>query len=294
MIDEIRFIVARLRPVLAQTLSDSMIAAWISGGESALNKLAPVLPPPMQPPSGGPPPADTLELPDEPDPIVRFPGIEEAADRILNSQTVSKLDYYAMRQQTRQAAFTISGDLEDRTIEKVRVLLAENLREGPSLRKFEQAVAETLDTLPITEAHLENVFRTNTLQAFSAANDATFRSAIVADAFPYRAYYATQDGRTRSSHEHLETAGIDDTNVYLADDPTWNTIRPPNDFNCRCRWVPQTIRQAARKGVTHAQQWLANIQQAKENGVYSGDDGDYRPNGGYVSTDFHPSPSFQR
>lgn len=290
---EVRAIVARMRPVLAQSLGDSIIAAWISGGASAIDKLALVLPPPAQPPSGGPPPADTMQFPGEPDPVVTFPGLEDAANRLLDSRTVSPAEYYAMRQKSRQEAFTISGDLEDATIDKVRVLLADNLREGPSLRDFRKAVDEAVVKLPITEAHLENVFRTNTLQAFSNANDATFQSPIVADAFPFRAYFSTHDDRTRHEHEQLEQLGIEGTNVYLADDPTWNKFRPPWDYQCRCRWIPYTIRQAARKGVTMAIQWLENIKQAKIAGTYTGDDGDYRPNAVYVTPPpFEPPMQF--
>ncbi|MGC4002894.1 MAG: phage minor head protein [Pirellulales bacterium] len=250
----------------------------------------------MLPPSGGPPPTDTFapQPPDEPDPIVTFPGLEDAAKRLIDSQVVSPTEYYGMRQWARQSAFTISGRLETRTIERVHGILAENVKEGGDLKAFMRTVEAEIPALPISDAHLENVFRTNTLQAYSAAQDATLQTPIVADAFPYRAYYATADGRTRSSHEHLETSGIGGTNIYLADDPEWDRIRPPNDFNCRCRWIPMTIRQAARKGVPHAQEWLANIETAKQQGFYSGDDGDYRPAGGLVTTKFHASSGFVR
>jgi hypothetical protein len=292
---EVRAIVARIRPVLAQSLSDSIIGAWISGGDSALTKLGSVLPPPAQPPSGGPPPADTMPPPEEPDPMVRFPGIDNAANRILESRTIRSVDYYGMRQRARQEAFTISGNLENAAIDKIRVLLGENIRDGANRKTFEAAVAEALPKLAISEAHLENVFRTNTLTAFSDGHEATFTSPIVADAFPFRAYFSTHDDRTRHEHEQLEAMGMDGTNVYLADDPTWLKFRPPWDWQCRCRWIPYTIRQAARKGVTMAIQWLENIKKAKIAGVYSGDDGDYRPNAIYVTPPpFNPPLEFQR
>jgi F like protein len=292
---EVRGIIASVRPVLAQSLSDSIIGAWISGGESALNKLGSVLPPPAQPPSGGPPTADIMPPPDEPDPVVRFPGIDNAANRILESRTISPANYYGMRQRARQEAFTISGNLEDAAVDKIRVLLGENVRDGANLKAFESAVAEALPKLAISEAHLENVFRTNTLTAFSDGHEATFQAPIVADAFPFRAYFSTHDDRTRIEHEQLEELGMDGTNVYLADDPTWLKFRPPWDWQCRCRWIPYTIRQAARKGVTMAVQWLDNIKQAKIAGVYSGDDSDYRPNAIYVAPPpFNPPVEFQR
>jgi hypothetical protein len=284
LILEVRAIVARMRPVLAQSLSDSIIAGWISGGASAIEKLGAVLPPPAQPPSGGPPPADFFPAPEEPDPVVRFPGIEDAAKRILDSRTVRPVDYYGMKEAARQEAFTISGNLEESTIDKVRKLLSENIREGADRKKFEADVAEAIETLPISEAHLENVFRTNVLSAYSEANDKTFKSPIVADAFPFRAFFSTHDDRTRADHELLETSGIEGTNIYLADDPAWEIIRAPVYFQCRCRWLPYTIRQAARKGVGMAKQWLANIQAAKDADVYSGDDGEYRPNAVFVPT----------
>jgi uncharacterized protein with gpF-like domain len=71
------------------------------------------------------------------------------------------------------------------------------------------------------------------------------------------AYYATTDSRVRKNHLALEKLGLDGTNIYRADDPTWQRFRPPWDFQCRCSWVPITVEQAARRGVTEAKEWLA-------------------------------------
>lgn len=278
---------------MANSLADSIIASWSSGATNALTALAPVLPvPPIKPP--GLPPITGSEF-SEPEPVIKFPGLDAMKERILNSEVISPARYYGMNQQARQSAFTISGELETKTINRVRDLLYNNVQEGPSLKKFTDLIEKELPNLPLSEARLENVFRTNVLSAYSDANDATLQSPIVADAFPYRAYFATQDGRVRSSHEILESSGLDGTNIYLADDPAWSAIRPPNDFNCRCRWIPQTIRQAARKGVKHAQEWLAAINYAKEQETYTGDDSNYRPPMQFVRLpeSFKPSPKFR-
>ncbi|PID62009.1 MAG: hypothetical protein CR974_03835 [Gammaproteobacteria bacterium] len=66
---------------------------------------------------------------------------------------------------------------------------------------------------------------------------------------PYWQYLAVIDPSTRDSHRALHGK------VYRADDPIWDTVYPPNGFNCRCRVSALSERDMKRLGleVTHAE-----------------------------------------
>jgi SPP1 gp7 family putative phage head morphogenesis protein len=170
-------------------------------------------------------------------------------------------DFRATAAAVKQGAFAITGDLTDAAVADVRDLLTENLAKGPDREAFIDAVINRLgEGGPLSEAHVETIFRTNVASAISDGTNKALQAPMVVDAFPYRAYYATTDTRVRKEHLQLERLGLDGTNIYRADDPTWQKFRPPWDWGCRCSWVPLTVEQAARRGVTEAKEWLARAQ----------------------------------
>lgn len=59
---------------------------------------------------------------------------------------------------------------------------------------------------------------------------------------PYLQYIAVMDAATRHSHAELHGK------IFHIDDPIWNTIYPPNGFNCRCRVRALTAAQAKQRG----------------------------------------------
>ncbi|MGK0740138.1 phage head morphogenesis protein [Yokenella regensburgei] len=75
---------------------------------------------------------------------------------------------------------------------------------------------------------LETIFRTN-IQSSYAAGRWQQQMRNVADR-PYWEYNAVMDNRTRPTHAALNGR------VFRWDDPIWQTIYPPNGYNCRC-WV---------------------------------------------------------
>jgi len=55
-----------------------------------------------------------------------------------------------------------------------------------------------------------------------------------ADAFPYRQYLSSEDGRVRPTHEALNRK------ILPANHPFWENHTPPWEFGCRCDCVPLT------------------------------------------------------
>lgn len=264
-------IVAELRqmlPLLGADLSAAMYGAHLGGyagviGEaSALSGVAPPITPP--------PPADLVGLlfPEGPPPGVRLPALADAIDTIRKSPLAAGADFRQTAELVRQGAFAVTGDLTEQAVDDLRQTLARTLERGGTVDDFTAEVRSRFeDGGPLSKNHLETVFRTQTAAAQSNGQDAAIKQPMVADAFPYRAYYATTDRRVREQHIAMEKGGLNGTNIYRADDPTWNKFRPPWDFNCRCAWSPVSVEQAARRGVTEARDWWQRAQaMAKELG----------------------------
>lgn len=213
-----------------------------------------------------------------------FPGIVRAAEKLIDANVMTPDDYYALNAEAKRQAFTISGEITQASVEKVREILADQMaKTGVSLDAFEQAVEERIGELPINAAHLEQVYRNAVNSAYSEGQEHVLSGGIVSDEFPYRAYYAIHDARARHDHLALETFGLNGTNVYLATDPFWSKYRPPFYYSCRCAWVALSVEQAAAEGVKHAKEWLANIDAAKENGTFDGWNEHYLPPVEYVN-----------
>lgn len=262
LLQEIEDLLRGSQPLYEQALRDAVLAAWI-GGASDVLVTAPVLPappvvpipflPPPRPPK--PPSVTTLLYPDEP-PLVKLEGIDNAVESLLERQVMDADDFYRLTGAAKQQAFTITADLTTESLEKIRGALAEVVREGPSLRAFTDRVLEEFEALPIGPARLEQVYRNAINEAYSQGAETILAHPMVEDGFPFRSFEAIHDARARHDHLAMEHLGLDGTNVYHKDDPTWAKFRPPFAWNCRCGWNHLTVEQAARKGVREAQEWL--------------------------------------
>jgi SPP1 gp7 family putative phage head morphogenesis protein len=219
--------------------------------------LPPVARPPKTPPPPRPPSGSFLYPEPDDEPLVRLPAIDRAVWQLIARQVLTPEEFYELSASAKQQAFTISGDLTRDSIERVRELLAEDLRKGTSREQFAKAVRAELPGLPISPMHLEMVYRNNVNEAFAQGAEATLEHPMVADFLPYRAYFPVRDTRAREEHRALEFLGLNGTNVYHKNDPTWRRFRPPWDWGCRCAWVAIAVADAAAFGVEEAKQWIA-------------------------------------
>ena len=88
---------------------------------------------------------------------------------------------------------------------------------------------------------VRTILRTNIQTAYSAGRYRRQRETI--DTLPYWRYSAILDSKTRASHAQMD--GV----VYRADNPIWQTIYPPNGFNCRCSVRALTEREVRNRGL---------------------------------------------
>jgi SPP1 gp7 family putative phage head morphogenesis protein len=272
LLADIRALLEDLHRGISSDLQSSMIASSFAGAAEVAVGIPPAHVPPVTtaaPPAVPPaPPTIASFFPDDPSPGLRFPVIDDALAVLHDAEIFTSDDYREVAEQAKAGAFAITSTLGDEAVADIRDLLQENIAKGPDLEGFVEAVQERLrEGGPLSERHIETIFRTNVSSSFSNGANKSLESPMVVDAFPYRAYWATTDRRVRKNHIALETLGLQGTNIYRADDPTWLKFRPPWEFNCRCTWSPVTVEQAAKAGVVEAQEWLARAKEAaKANG----------------------------
>lgn len=229
---------------LAEPLADSIYAAQAAGWVLGADRLAGDVPESAATPAAGlgagfapPPSASALLGPSGGEGPLRLPVIAKAIDRMERSEILLPQDYYAISAAARTNAFTVSADLTESTIGKLRDLVFEDLRAGTNRKAFAAAVEAALPGLPVSEAHLEQVYRNAVNESFSQGQETVLANPLVADAFPFRVYQPIRDDRARPEHLQLERLGIDGTAYYWADDPVWLRFRPPWSWNAVMPWT---------------------------------------------------------
>lgn len=260
ILERARNILREFEPILAETLLNVDLAAWIAGFDKvrkqmpdwAIDSLGAQnifnIPPPMW--------RGTTIGDDGEEPTIRFPLLERAAANLFERRIVTRATFDRLTDAAKQRAFTVANDLGEATIEKIRDTLRESLIDGPSLADFRARLGPALQSSFIGPFHLETVYRTNIQAAYADGHEAIANNAIVEELFPYQAYLPIHDRRAREEHAALEFLGLNGTNIYRRDDPFWDLFTPPWDFNCRCGVNLLTIEAAARAGVQEAKRWL--------------------------------------
>lgn len=133
-----------------------------------------------------------------------------------------------------------------KTIQEVRVAIWERLIEkglttmvAASGVETSDAVVEALRALNLPSIedvapYLNTLVRTNTFEALNEARYAEFTDPAVADFVEGLEYSAVLDSSTTTICRELNGK------IYRTDSEEWNSIRPPNHFNCRSVLVPIT------------------------------------------------------
>lgn len=245
------------REVVAKTLADAGLASslaamrWVGDRipTRSTNRFE------MVPPSAPPPRFTSADFEDG-KPYVRLTMIDESANNLAQRGILTREEFDQLSYEARQTAFTVAGVPSTETLETLRNSLADAVTQGWSQRTWEKNVAEALKVDPfISPAHQETVFRTNVQTAYSKGLDKVLDHPLVGTYFPYEAIDPILDDRCRPHHRALATSGINGTNVYRRDDPTYAIVKPPSGYNCRCGRRPLTIEQAAAAGVEEAAKW---------------------------------------
>ena len=169
-------------------------------------------------------------------------------------------NWQEMLDEAHARAFTVAKAMRLDVLRDIRSGLLDALREGKTLRQFQDQLTPLLQSkgwwgkqvvvggdgqaqqVQMGSPHrLKTIYQTNLQSAYMAGRA---KAQMEAGAFPYLMYVAVMDGRTRPSHAALNGR------IWRKDDPVWQTLFPPNGFNCRCRTRALTAGQMQREGLT--------------------------------------------
>lgn len=260
MITVAREVLVDFHPLLAAILSDVEIAAWVRAHEEFTSLLPGNLLQALiqeNTPTWLPVPEQQVSTSVFVEtPTIRFPQIESAAQSLVDSMVITRQTFDQLQEDQKRNAFTVAFIDNERVIAEIRDLIIDAVTEGYTKREFKNLLADNLETGHLASHHVANVYRTGVLSSYAAGKERIVSNPVISTAFPYAAYYAIHDTRTRPDHIEMESRGLNGTNVYRADDPMWRYRTPPWDYQCRCSKVYLTIRQAAQRGVEEARRWI--------------------------------------
>ncbi len=264
ILDAIKRTAAKLTPILAESFWGSDLSAWLSAYQWNADRLPNWLKQHLAEANdfrggGGDPPRNIIGSmfndDDLPERIV-FPQIQKAASSLMQRGVLPKDEFESLSRNAKAKAFTVAGDIETETIERIRDMLSELVDDGPSLPKFREQLSEKLETGSLGPARIETIYRTNIQAAYRDGRESLMQNPIVSSVFPYQEYLPIYDSRVEPEDAALGSLGLNGTGIYRRDDPFWDLWTPPIHFNCRCGTNLLTIEAAARKGVKEAQEWL--------------------------------------
>lgn len=116
---------------------------------------------------------------------------------------------------------------------------------------------------------LKTIYRTNIDVAYASGHYKAMMDNIKDR--PYWMYNAVLDSRTRPSHRALHGK------VFRADDPIWDKIYPPNDWNCRCSVIPLDDNDLEEMKVTQPSRLQAAERELLIKKINPGKGWDYNP-----------------
>jgi SPP1 gp7 family putative phage head morphogenesis protein len=167
-----------------------------------------------------------------------------------NKQIVDPETYRALDAEEKQRAFSVAGIADLDLLEQVYSSLDTALSEGISFQDWKPLVEDELvrawaGTVANPGWRLETIFRTNIQSAYQAGNYDTAKEQR--SDRPYGLLMVIEDGATSDICQDLdEQFG---GKAIALDDPIWQTIWPPNHYNCRSDVDTLTEEQAIEAGI---------------------------------------------
>lgn len=183
-----------------------------------------------------------------------FPWLDDAVRWLQNKRIA--VDTHGLTYQAKQAVFSVPGLGDPAKLNQLKQSLAMSAGAGldsPEAQEAaETALGTTLDKVGLGQSQWENLFRTQTHQAFVNGFDGAMQSPAVKQQFPAVKFYATRDLRTRPSHQWLGGEWRDwDGIVVLVGSLAYDLVMQAlAAWGCRCMANPVDQDEVDSTGVT--------------------------------------------
>lgn len=165
-----------------------------------------------------------------PEDAVRY--LDKKGERVSGSW----VDFW---QHAHDESFTIANVAHLDVLQDIHGMITDALSNGQAFNEFKNNIIPALKTKGwygqgfgedgrklIAPRRLDLIYRQNMQTSYSAGRYKGLSDN--ADARPYWRYNAIMDSRTRPAHAALNGK------VFRLDNPFWDSMYPPNGFNCRC------------------------------------------------------------
>ena len=149
-------------------------------------------------------------------------------------------------------AFTVANCAKLDVLMDIREQIDAAIKDGITGKEFEKRLTPELQkkgwwgkdengTQLGSPARLALIYRQNLQVAYMVGRYESMKEGAALT--PCWQYVAVMDASTRPTHAALNSL------VFAHDDPIWNTLYPPNGWNCRCRVRPLSKRSLEREGL---------------------------------------------
>lgn len=167
--------------------------------------------------------------------------LADAIKAFLSKEAVTRDVFDQMEAAAQRRAFTVANAANQEMVRTVKRELVRQLAVGADLAEFGKHAAarfESAGWTPANPSHVETVFRTNVLGAYSGGRIRQMTQPIVLETRPFWESVPVGDGPPRQRRTHRNF-------VLRAKDPFWLKCCCPYGFNCRCRLRSLSIKQGA-------------------------------------------------
>ena len=170
----------------------------------------------------------------EPDPrvekLARWKPMKavDAIEHFKKKRVLTDKEFKALDGWSRRNALTAARLSEDAIANTLKPALEKALADGSTIRQFQKVVRDVV----ISDAHAENIFRTNVSTSFVSGNMEAARTDHGKAAIPAMEFMAVVDDRTTPGC--MERDG----QIYKSDDTESLDIVPPLHYQCRSDLIP--------------------------------------------------------